>query len=67
MSASGLGHVWPQGYTLNNLGRGEAMYKISKARAFWFQIRRFSLFEGFLYVKHAGPEAGPFFVPREIT
>ena len=40
----GQGHFWPKGYNLNNLGRGllgEAMYQISKAWAFWLQIRRF--------------------------
>ena len=44
MSAPRWGHFWPQGNNLNNLGRGplgEAMYQISKAKAFWFQIRRF--------------------------
>ena len=33
MSAQGRGHFLPQGYNLNNLGRGplgEAMYQISK-------------------------------------
>ena len=44
MSVLERGHFWPQGYNLNNIGRGllgEAMYQISKALAFWFQIRRF--------------------------
>ena len=33
----GRGHFWPQGYNLNNLGRGpedKAIYQISKALAF---------------------------------
>ena len=44
MSAPGWGHIWPQGNNLNNLGKGpldEAMYQISKALAFCFQMRRF--------------------------
>ena len=52
MSVPGRDHFWPKDDTLNNLGRsplGEAMYQISKARAFWFQIRslflRFSLYK----------------------
>ena len=37
----------PQGYNLNNFGRGsldEATYQISKTWAFWFQTRRFFKF-----------------------
>ena len=44
MSAPGRGHFGSQGYNMNNLGRGplgEAKYQISKAQAFWFQLRRF--------------------------
>ena len=36
-------------------------YEISKARAFWFQIKRFlKVFSIYVYFKHVGPGAGPF-------
>ena len=59
MSAPEEGHFGPQGYKLNNLGRGpldEAMYQITKTPAFWFQIRRFlKVFSIEVYVKHVSP------------
>ena len=42
----GRGHFWPQGYYLNNIGRGplgDATYQISQLYALWFQ-RRFLKF-----------------------
>ena len=63
--------LWPQGYNLNNLGRGplgEAMYQISNPRAFWFQIRRFlKFFPIWVFVKQVTPDAGPFLTPDEAT
>ena len=60
---------WPQGNNLNNLGRGplgEAMYQISNAQAFSFQIRRFfKIFSIKGYVKYVGPGAGPFLAPGQ--
>ena len=53
----GMGHFWPQGHTLNKLGRGLlycATYQISRLYALWFQTRRFYI--NFLYtlcVKYA--------------
>ena len=44
MWAPGQDHFLPQGYNLNNLGRGpldEVVLQISNASAFWFQTRRF--------------------------
>ena len=64
MPALGWGHFRPQGYSLNTLGRdplGEAIYQISKARAFWFQTRRFlKVFSIQAYVKHVSPGVGHF-------
>ena len=43
----GWGQFWPQGYNLNNLGRGtldEATYQISRTWAFWFQTRFLKVF-----------------------
>ena len=60
---------WPQGYNLNNLGRGplgEAMYQISKAQAFWFQIRFLKVFSISLY-KTCWTRGGANFGPRAIT
>ena len=47
---------------MNNLGRGplgEAMYQISKAQTFQFQIPRFlKVFSIKVYVKHVDPKVG---------
>ena len=61
VSAPGRDCFWPKGYNLNNLGKGplgETMYEISKAWAFWFQIRFLKVL--YKHVKHVGPRAGPF-------
>ena len=47
MSAPGLGHFLAPGLQFENLGSGplgEAMYQISKAQTFWFQIRFLKVF-----------------------
>ena len=69
MSAQGWGHFWPQGYNLNNLGRGllgEAMYQISMVRDFWFQIRRFLKVFSICLSKTCRPWVGPFLVSDKI-
>ena len=68
MSAPRRGHFWPKGYNPNNLGRGplgEAMYQISKTRAFWFQMRFLKVFSIQVYLKHVGLRAGPFLAPGQ--
>ena len=43
MWPTGLARSWPQGYSLNKLGRGlldEATYQISSLEALWFLTRR---------------------------
>ena len=64
------GHFWPQGYNLNNLGRGplgEAKYQLSKAPVFWRQIRRFLKVFSICLCKTCGPQGGAIFDPRVIT
>ena len=65
----GAGHVWPQGYNLNNLGRGsleKAMLQIPNAWAFWFQTRKFlKVYPIVVYVKTSGPRAEPLLTPGQ--
>ena len=66
MLAPARGHFWP--HRNNNPGRGplgEAMYQISKAQAFWFQIRRVLKVFSIVYVKHVSPGSGPFLAPGQ--
>ena len=42
----------------------EALYQISKIRAFWFQIRRMLMVFS-IYVKHVSPRTGPFLAPEQ--
>ena len=65
----GWGHFWPQGYNLNNLGRGpldEASYQIAKTWALWFQRRRFLKIFPMCLCKTLGPRGGAIFGPRAI-
>ena len=62
------GHLWPQGYNLNKLGRGlldDTTYQKSWLYALWFQTRRFFHVAPYISLcKTCGPpEAGPFLAP----
>ena len=67
MSAQRQDHFWPQGNNLNNPGRGpvgEAVYQMSKAQAFWFQIRRFLKVFSICLCKICQPKGGAIFWPQ---